>query len=107
MVSRWTVSAKLPPHPPGGRFVHRSRTVPALMSTGLHASAFQCLLQHVQRMIELGVLGTVVWSRPPNSSPISGRLFCVNSLARYIATWRGAAMLVGRRLLYMSEILIL
>ncbi len=28
---------------------------------------------------------TVVWSRPPNSSPISGRLFWVSSLARYIA----------------------
>ncbi|OIQ68300.1 hypothetical protein GALL_501110 [mine drainage metagenome] len=28
---------------------------------------------------------TVVWSRPPKSSPISGRLFCVSSLARYMA----------------------
>ena len=50
---------------------------------------------------------TVVWSRPPKLSPISGRLFCVISLARYIAIWRGRAMLAGRFLLYMSATLIL
>ena len=50
---------------------------------------------------------TVVWSRPPKSSPISGRLFWVSSLARYMAIWRGRAMLAGRFLLYMSATLIL
>ena len=50
---------------------------------------------------------TVVWSRPPNSSPISGRLFWVSSLAKYMAIWRGRAMLAGRFLLYMSATLIL
>src|SRR5690606_59451 len=50
---------------------------------------------------------TVVWSRPPNKSPISGRLFWVSSLARYMATWRGKAILAGRRFEYMSATLIL
>src|SRR5690606_1543124 len=50
---------------------------------------------------------TVVWSRPPKRSPISGRLFCVSSLARYMAIWRGRAMLAGRRLEYMSATFIL
>src|SRR5690606_35907797 len=36
---------------------------------------------------------TVVWSRPPKRSPISGRLFCVSSLARYMAICRGRAIL--------------
>ena len=34
---------------------------------------------------------TVVWSRPPNASPISGRLCSVSSLARAIAICRGRA----------------
>ncbi len=73
----------------------------------LIASALERLLEHVQLLVELGVLlrsppilrtacSTVVWSRPPNSSPISGRLFCVISLARYIAIWRGRAIEAGR-----------
>ena len=35
------------------------------------------------------------------------KAFCVSSLARYIAIWRGRAMLAGRFLLYMSATLIL
>src|SRR5450631_1016171 len=40
---------------------------------------------------------TVVWSRPPNRRPISGKLRSVSVLARYIATWRGRTTLAVRR----------
>ena len=45
---------------------------------------------------------TVPWSRPPNASPISWRECLVSVRARYIAAWRGIAMLFGLRLLVMS-----
>ena len=50
---------------------------------------------------------TVVWSRLPKASPISGRLIWVSSLASAIATWRGRATLRLRFFECMSEILIL
>src|ERR1041384_6582721 len=50
---------------------------------------------------------TVVWSRLPNASPISGRLIWVRSLASAMATWRGRATLRLRFFECMSEILIL
>jgi hypothetical protein len=39
--------------------------------------------------------------------PVFARTFGVNSLARYMAIWRGRAMLAGRFLEYMSATLIL
>src|SRR4030065_1380318 len=36
---------------------------------------------------------TVVWCFPPNFLPISGREDLVNSLARYMAIWRGKEIL--------------
>src|ERR1039458_6300011 len=45
---------------------------------------------------------TVPWSRPPKASPISWSECLVRVRARYIAIWRGMAMLLGRRLLVMS-----
>ena len=41
---------------------------------------------------------TVVWSRPPKASPISGRLCSVNSFESAIAICRGRAMVRVRRL---------
>ena len=54
-------------------------------------------------------LGRQSWQQlyETSLSPISGRLFCVSSLARYMAIWRGRAMLAGRFLEYMSATLIL
>src|SRR3984893_4418940 len=40
---------------------------------------------------------TVVWSRPPNSRPISGSERGVKSLDRYMAIWRGRTTPAGRR----------
>lgn len=46
---------------------------------------------------------TVPWSRPPKASPMSWRECLAMSVrVRYIAIWRGMAMLLGRRLLVMS-----
>src|SRR5213082_3413155 len=50
---------------------------------------------------------TVVWSRLPKASPISGRLIWVRSLASAMATWRGRATLRLRFFECMSDILIL
>ena len=46
-------------------------------------------------------------SRPPKASPMSGRLRCVSSLAKAIATCRGRATLRLRFLEYISATLIL
>src|SRR5712691_9132645 len=48
---------------------------------------------------------TVVWSRLPKASPISGRLIWVRSLASAMATWRGRARLRLRFLECMSDTL--
>src|SRR5512134_1431540 len=50
---------------------------------------------------------TVVWSRLPNASPISGRLISVSSLASAIAIWRGRATLRLRFFACRSATLIL
>jgi len=40
---------------------------------------------------------TVVWSRPPKRRPISGRERLVSFFDRYMATWRGRAIMRARR----------
>ena len=50
---------------------------------------------------------TVVWSRPPNFRPISGRDRDVNCFAKYMATCRGLATERARRAECISEIRIL
>ena len=46
---------------------------------------------------------TVVWSRPPNFRPISGKDRAVNCFAKYIAIWRGRATARARRDEYISD----
>ena len=50
---------------------------------------------------------TVVWSLPPNASPISGREWVVNSFDKAIATCLGLAIDLFRRLDKISATLIL
>jgi hypothetical protein len=101
------------------RFLNRAIFPVFMGAFGFYSgSAFERLFQHVQLLVQFGHLlalaanfahrmqhGGVVAATKQFSD--FGRLFCVNSLARYMAIWRGRAMLAGRFLEYMSAILIL
>ena len=44
----------------------------------------------------------MVWSLPPKTIPIAGRLIAISSRIRYMATWRGKTMCLSLRLLTIS-----
>src|SRR5689334_12744079 len=86
--------------------VHKGSQLLSTLSSELK-SRVSSVLVVLRRAILRHACNTVVWSRPPNASPMSGRLSWVSSLASAMATWRGRATLRLRFLEYISETLIL
>src|SRR6185436_897424 len=98
---------------PGGSrnslFIHKAHRNDQLLNTfnSELKSRVISVLVDLSSAILRQACSTVVWSRPPKASAMSGSESCVSSFASAMATWRGRATLRLRFLEYISATLIL